>query len=175
LKFLFFIKDTVKKTAGVVLFVFGFLMLLISIFGFITDYSMNKPEGVATAVLFMGFALCLIIPGVALFRSGQRHTKYEERLKQLASLIKAYRRISIADISRNLGIGEMEARELVNTAISLDMIKGYMDRNTDEFFMEGVDSAVKALHSCPNCGARIEQVLHKGETGKCSACGSIFR
>lgn len=175
MKFLFFIKDTVKKTTGVILFTFGVLMLLISIFGFITDYSMNKSEGVAAAIMFMGFALCLIIPGVALFRSGQRHTMHEERLKQLASLIKAYRRISIADISRNLGIGEMDARELVNTAISLDMIRGYMDRNTDEFFMEGADSETKKLHVCPNCGARIEQLLHEGETGKCGACGSIFR
>ncbi|HOP28774.1 MAG TPA: PCI domain-containing protein [Spirochaetota bacterium] len=175
MKFLFFIKDTVKKTAGVILFVFGVLMLLISIFGFITDYSMNKPEGVATAVIFMGFSICLIIPAVALFRSGQKHTQREERLKQLVSLIKAYRRISIAEISRNLGIGEMDARELVNTAISLDMIKGYMDRNTDEFFIDGSESEVRTLHTCPNCGARVEQILHKGETGKCSACGSIFR
>lgn len=175
MKILFFIKDTVKKTTGVILFVFGILMLLIAIFGFITDYNMNKPEGVATAIIFMGFALCFIIPGAALFRSGQRHTQYEGRLKQLASLIRTYRRISIAEISRNLGISEMEARELVNTAISLEMINGYMDRNTDEFFTEGSVSKAKTLHVCPNCGAQIEQVLHEGETGKCGVCGSIFR
>jgi DNA-directed RNA polymerase subunit RPC12/RpoP len=175
LKFIFFIKDTVKKTAGIILFVSGVLLLLISIFGFITDYSMNKAEGVATAIIFMGLALCLIIPGAALFRSGQRHTQYEERLKQLTSLIKTYRRISVTEISRNLGIGEMDARELLNRAISLDMIKGYMDRNTDEFFIEGKSSKTKKIHTCPNCGAQIEQILHEGETGKCSACGSIFR
>lgn len=175
MKFLFFLKDTVKKTAGVLLFAFGMLTLLISIFGFITDYSMDKPEGVATAVIFMVFSICFIIPGVALFRSGQRHTQYEERLKQLISLIKAYRRISIAEISRNLSIGEMDARELLNRAISLAMIRGYMDRNTDEFFIEGATDETMKLHTCPNCGARIEQILHKGETGKCSACGSIFR
>lgn len=175
MKFLFFIKDTVKKTAGVILFVFGVLLLLIAIFGFITDYSMNKPEGVAAAIMFMGFSLCLLIPGVILFRSGQRHTQYEERLKQLTALIKTYRRISIADISRNLGIPEINARELVNTAVSLNMIKGFMDRNTDEFFTDSSSAESKKMHICPNCGAQIEQVLHEGETGKCSVCGSIFR
>lgn len=175
MKFLFFLKDTVKKTAGVILFVFGVLLLLVAIFGFITDYSMNKSEGVATAILFMGFSLCFIIPGIALFRSGQKHTQYEERLRQLASLIKAYRRISIADISRNLGISEMDARELVARGISLEMIKGYMDKNTDEFFTEESTADVRKIHNCPNCGAQIEQIIHSGETGKCSACGSVFR
>lgn len=175
MKFLFFLKDTVKKTAGVILFVFGVLLLLVAIFGFITDYNMNKSEGVATAILFMGFSLCFIIPGIVLFRSGQRHTRYEERLRQLASLIKAYRRISIADISRNLGISEMDARELVARGISLEMIKGYMDKNTDEFFTEDSTDDVRKIHNCPNCGAQIEQILHRGETGKCSACGSVFR
>lgn len=174
MKFLFFIKDTVKKTAGIILFAFGALLLLVSIFGFITDYDMKRSEGVATAIMFMGFSLCFIIPGILLFRSGRRHTQYEEKLKQLASLIKAYRRISIADISRNLGIGDLEARELVTTAVGLDMIKGHMDRNTDEFFTES-SAEVKTLHKCPNCGAQVEQILHEGETGKCGACGSIFR
>ncbi|HOP65171.1 MAG TPA: PCI domain-containing protein [Spirochaetota bacterium] len=175
MKFFFFLKDTVKKTAGVLLFLFGMLCLLIAIFGFITDYSMENSEGVATAIIFMVFSLCMIIPGIALFRSGQKQTMYENRLRQLASLIKAYRRISIAEISRTIGIDEMEARELVTTAIDLKMIRGFMDRNTDEFYTESSLEEGKVIHTCPNCGARIEQVLHEGETGKCSSCGSIFR
>ncbi len=175
MKILFFLKDTFKKTSGVVLIVLGILMLLVAVFGIFTYYDMPKSEAVAVIIIYLVLGAICVIPGIRLYRSGRKQSAYEKKLEQLASLVKAYRRIGISEISRNLGTSDTETRELVNTAISLDIIKGYMDRNTDEFFTEDSTAELKTVHICPNCGAKIEQILHEGETAKCSSCGSVFR
>lgn len=175
MKILFFLKDTFKKTSGVVLIVLGIIMLLVAVFGIFTYYDMPKSEAVAVIIIYLVLGAICVIPGIRLYRSGQKQSDFEKKLEQFASLMKEYRRMSIPDISRNLGISDMETREVINTAISLDMVRGHMDRNTDEFFTDDSISDVRKISACPNCGAKIEQILHEGETAKCGSCGSVFR
>ncbi|HPS86177.1 MAG TPA: PCI domain-containing protein [Spirochaetota bacterium] len=171
---LFFLKDTLKKTAGIVIISAGTLLLFIAVFGVVSGLDKGVREDINTGLIIGAFSLAIIIPGVRLYISGAKLSKLEENLKQLASLVKTYRRISISEIAKKLNVNEMEAEKLLNTAIDLDLISGNMDRTTGEFFISESLEEIKKISFCPNCGASLTQVIHKGETAKCYACGSMF-
>jgi hypothetical protein len=171
---LFFFKDTLKKTSGIIIITAGALLLFVAIFGVVSGFDKGVREDVNIGFIIGGFSLAIIIPGIKLYLSGVKLSKLEENLKQLAALVKTYRRISLTEIAKKFSINEMEAEKLLNTAIDLDLISGNMDRTTGEFFVAESLNEIKKISYCPNCGASLTQVIHKGETGKCSACGSLF-
>lgn len=171
---LFFLKDTLKKTSGIIVITTGALFLFVGIFAVVTGYQKGNKEDINVGIVMSIFTLAIIIPGIKLFQSGVKLSKLEENLTQLAALIKTYRRISLSEIAKKFSITELEAEKLLNQAIDLDMIKGNMDRNTGEFFVSESLNEIKKISFCPNCGASLSQVIHHGETAKCPACGSLF-
>lgn len=171
---LFFLKDTLKKTAGIITVSGGVLLLVIAAYGLVSGYDRGNKEDIHMGYIVGAFSLAIIIPGARLYWSGVKLSKLEEKLKQLAALIKTYRRISLTEIAKKIGITEMEAERLLNTVIDLNLISGNMDRTTGEFFISESLSEIKKISYCPNCGASLSQVIHNGETGKCPACGSLF-
>lgn len=172
---LFFFKDTLKKTAGIIVICAGSLLLFISVFGIVTGYDKNVSEDIKFGYVFGVFSLAIIFPGIKLYMSGVKLSKLEENLKQLAALIKTYRRISLSEIAAKSGITEADAEKLINTAIDLNLIKGNMDRTTGEFFIAESLDEIKKISFCPNCGSSLSQIIHTGETGKCPSCGSFFK
>jgi hypothetical protein len=171
---LFFFKDTLKKTSGIIIITVGALLLFVAIFGVVSGFDKGVREDVNIGFIIGGFSLAIIIPGIKLYMSGVKLSKLEENLKQLAALVKTYRRITLAEIAKKFSINEVDAEKLLNTAIDLNLISGNMDRTTGEFFVAESLNEIKKISYCPNCGASLTQVIHKGETGKCSACGSLF-
>jgi len=171
---LFFIQDTIKKTAGVIIITFGALFLFVGIFSIVGGFEKGKGSDINIGFIISGFSLAIIIPGIMLFISGVKLSRLEEKLKQLAALIKTYRRISLTEIAKKFRINEIEAEQLLNKAIELDLITGNMDRTTNEFFVSDSLDEIKKISFCPNCGAALSQIIHRGETGKCTACGSLF-
>lgn len=170
----FFFKDTLKKTTGIIITTIGALFLFVGIFAVASGFDKNVREDINIGFIMSLFSIAIIIPGVRLYISGVKLSKLEENLKQLAALIKTYRRISLTDIAKKFSIPDIEAEKLLNTAIDLKLISGNMDRNTGEFFLAESLSEIKKVSYCPNCGASLTQVIHQGETGKCQACGSLF-
>lgn len=171
---LFFFKDTLKKTAGIIVISAGSLLMFVAVFGVVTGYAKNNSEDVRIGYIIGGLSLAMIIPGARLYLSGVKLSRLEETLKQLAALIKTYRRISLSEIADKLGVKTAEAERLLNTAVDLNLIRGHMDRGTGEFFIQESLDEIKKLSFCPNCGSSLSQVIHKGETGKCPSCGSFF-
>lgn len=171
---LFFFKDTLKKTTGIIIIIAGALLLFVGIFGIVSGLQTGKKDDVNIGIIVTGFSIAIIIPGARVYLSGVKLSKLEETLKQLSVLIKTYRRISISEIAKKFNINEFEAEKLLNTAIELNLISGNMDRNTGEFFISESLNEIKKISFCPNCGTSISQVIHKGETGKCPSCGSMF-
>ncbi len=171
---LFFFKDTLKKTTGIIIAIAGALLLIIAIFGYVSGIQTGKKEDINMGIIVGVFSFAIIIPGIRLYMSGVKLTKLEETLKQLATLIRTYRRISIAEIAKKFSLNEIEAEKLLNTAIELHLVNGNMDRTTGEFFISESLNEIKKISFCPNCGASLSQVIYKGETGKCPACGSMF-
>jgi len=172
MKFLYFLQDTVKKTLGLAVMIPGIMLLIIALFGIIGG---DKPEDFSIGIGVSVFSLVLIIPGIILFRAGQRQSKEETLVRQLVSMLTSYRRMSLADMASKLGINEGEAQRLLNLAIDQQLVQGNMDRTTGEFFVSGSLQDIKKLTKCPYCGAPVEQIYHSGETAKCPSCGSLFR
>jgi hypothetical protein len=170
----FFFKDTLKKTAGIIVISAGSLLMFVAVFGVVTGYDKGVSEDVRIGYIIGGLSLAIIIPGAKLYLSGVKLSRLEEKLKQLASLIKTYRRISLTEIAGKLGIKSDEAERLLNTAVDLNLIKGHMDRTTGEFFISESLDEIKKISFCPNCGSSLSQVIHTGETAKCPSCGSFF-
>jgi uncharacterized membrane protein YciS (DUF1049 family) len=171
---LFFYKDTLKKFTGIIIAFSGLLLLVVALYGFVTGIEENSSEDIVIACIVGGFSAALIIPGSLLYRSGVKLSKLERKLKQLAALVETYRRISVSEIAKKMGVTESEAENLITTAVGLGLFKGNMDRATGEFFLAGSLDEIRQISFCPNCGASVSQVIHRGETGKCTACGSLF-
>ena len=171
---LFFYKDTLKKFFGIVIAFSGLLLLVIALYGFVTGLEENSREDVTIACIVGGFSAALIIPGYLLHRSGVKLSNLERKLRQLAALVETYRRIPVSEIAKKMGVNESEAENLITTAVGLDLFKWNMDRTTGEFFITGSLDEIRKISFCPNCGASVSRIIHKGETGKCTACGSFF-
>lgn len=171
---LFFFKDTLKKTSGIIVITIGALLLFVAIFSVVTGNEKGVRSDVSLGFIMGGFSLAVIIPGIRLYISGVRLSRLENNIKQLAALVKTYRRISLSEIAKKFGMNEIEAEKLLNSAIDLDLIRGNMDRTTGEFFISDSINEVKKISFCPNCGASVTKVLLNGETGKCPSCGSRF-
>lgn len=172
MKFLFFMQDTVKKTLGLVLIIPGMLLLIIAVFGIIGG---DKPEDFNIGIGVSIFSLCMIAPGILLYRKGQRLEQDEIKIKKLVSMLTTYRRMSLQEMAAKLGIPETEAQNLLTLAIAQNLISGHIDRTTNEFFVSGSVQDIKDLTKCPYCGAPVTQVFHKGETAKCQSCGQLFQ
>lgn len=171
---LFFFKDTLKKTTGIIIISIGAFLLFVSVYGFVSGIDKNNKEDIHMGLIIGGISLAIIIPGVRLYMSGAKLSRLEEDLKNITALIKTYRRISMTDIAKKMGTSEIEAEKLINAAITLKLLEGNMDRTTGEFFISESLSEIKNISFCPNCGASVSGVIHKGETAKCSSCGSLF-
>jgi hypothetical protein len=171
----FFFKDTFKKIAGILISIPGILLLVIAIYGLVTGLDTGDKEDINMGLIIGGLSVLIIIPGIRLYISGRKLTRLENKLNQLTAIIKSYRRISLSDIAKKFNTTETEAERLLTTAINHNMINGNMDRTTGEFYVADSVNEIKRISFCPNCGASINQVIYNGETGKCSACGSLFR
>ena len=171
---LFFFKDTLKKTAGIIVISAGSLLLFVAVFGVVTGYDKGVKEDVNIGYIIGGLSLAIIIPGIRLYMSGVKLSRLEDKLRQLAALIKTYRRITLTEISKKFSITEIEAEKLLNSAVDLNLVRGNMDRATGEFFLSESLDEIKKISFCPNCGSSLSQVIHTGETAKCPACGSLF-
>ena len=144
---------------------FGFFFLLI---GFIT---------IGTTGIGSMFFICSavgLIPGFLFIAQVFKLRKKDQELQELGNVLQAYRRITMAEIARKLGVNEFEAEKRVAKAIEKGYVKGYIDRNTHEFFT--VESMNQVVHyaSCPKCGAPRDKLYLVGEQVNCSACGSVL-
>ncbi len=143
---------------------FGFFFLLIGAL-------------VGTSTGFGGmFYVCGVIgliPGIILLAMVFKMKKKDEDLESLGEVLQAYRRIKMSEIARKLGVNELEAERQVAKAIDMGFVKGYIDRNTHEFFTHESMSQVIKLNSCPKCGAPREKLYLVGEEVRCGSCGSV--
>ncbi len=124
-----------------------------------------------------GFYLCAfvgLIPGTICIAMVFKIRKQEQELEQLGDVLQAYRRIPMHEVASKLGVNEFEAETRVAAAIDKGYVKGYIDRNTHEFFTMESMGQVMHLENCPNCGAPREKLHLTGEQVQCEACGTVL-
>ncbi|MEM2869127.1 MAG: PCI domain-containing protein [Thermoplasmata archaeon] len=123
---------------------------------------------------YEAFGVCLplaLILGILLLHIGLKAKREVSDFKKFAAYFKAYRRIKIPALASKMKLSEYETERRIIRCVRLRLLTGYIDRASDEFFNPpGMDGRV--LISCPRCGGPVEQMLMKGETGKCPYCGS---
>ena len=114
-----------------------------------------------------------LIPGIIFIAMLFKMKKKDEDLESLGEILQAYRRIKMSEVARKLNVNEFEAERQVAKAIDMGFVKGYIDRNTHEFFtIESMNQVIK-INSCPKCGAPREKLYLAGEEVRCGSCGSV--
>lgn len=167
-----FFKDEFYKISGIAVAAAGTLLLVLGLFGFFTGVDSGQNEDLYLGIIISATASGLIAAGVNLFRSGKKLSLFEDQIKQTEALVKTYRRITVKDIAEKMGVTEAEALKLLNTAVSMGMIQGNMDRGTGEFFVSDALKDMKKISFCPYCGSSLGEYVYTGETLKCPNCNS---
>ena len=98
----------------------------------------------------------------------------EDRIYDMASYLKMYRRIHLDKVAQRMGISLREAEELLPECISQELVKGYLDRFTGEFIWEGGVNQMRSGGKCQNCGGTLDKVVLEGEVMKCPYCHAII-
>ncbi len=123
--------------------------------------------------LFLAMAALALVPGIILMTIGMRKRKAGRDLEKLAELLRAYRRIKISKVAQKLGVNEFDAEMRIAQCLELGLVKGNIDRATEEFFTLESIGQVMPLGGCPNCGAPPDRIFLVGEEAKCGSCGAV--
>ncbi|UCE73256.1 MAG: hypothetical protein JSV56_09500 [Methanomassiliicoccales archaeon] len=156
----------------------GVILIILGLFSVILNTIMLFTGGITDIYLWLGIGFCTafgLIPGIILFIWGWKLAKEKSELTKLAAYLRSYRRIKVSDVARAMEKNEYETEQLILQCVEKNLINGYFDRNTREFFTrESQLGEVKTPDSCPNCGAFFESKVLSGETAICKFCGSKF-
>lgn len=115
-----------------------------------------------------------LVPGLVLIVLGRRAALKEKELIEFTAWVKTYRRISLADLARKLGKPQMEAEQLLVTVVDRGLLKGFIDRSTDEFVLQDAVGQEAFLDTCPRCGANLQKRYFLGETVTCPYCQTVI-
>jgi len=107
-----------------------------------------------------------------------RRTNWLERLKDVADILIAYRRVDIKVVAGKIGQDIQTTERLILECIEEGMVKGYLSSKQHVFYtqeyLEQLDDA-RVGWTCDKCGAHHDEVLLPGDYGKCEYCGSISK
>jgi len=125
-------------------------------------------------LFLLALAPIALLPGIILMALGLRKRKQAKDLENLANLLKTYRRIKVRKIAEKMGVTEFEAEKRIAMCTEKGLVKGYIDRSTEEFFTEESLGQIIPQAGCPKCGAPPERIILVGETAKCGNCGAAI-
>lgn len=111
-----------------------------------------------------------IVPGAIAVGLGLIEYRREKRLEEFATFLEAYRRISMADLAKKLGMDRLEAERVLAKAIELHYVDGVVDRSTDEFVLKGAEAQQVFIGKCPQCGGEVSKWAFPEERVFCPYC-----
>ncbi|MGA1872248.1 MAG: PCI domain-containing protein [Thermoplasmatota archaeon] len=107
-----------------------------------------------------------------------RRTDWIERLKDVADVLIAYRRVQIKVVSEKIGQDMATTEKLILECLEEGLVKGYLSTKQHVFYtqeyLEQLDDA-RVGWTCDKCGAQHDEVLLPGDYGRCTYCGSISK
>lgn len=115
-----------------------------------------------------------IVPGVLFIVLGMKARRMEKELVEFSAWVKTYRRITLADLARKLGKPQLEAEKILVQVVDLGLVKGFIDRQTDEFILQEALGQEQFIDRCPRCNANLQRRFFKGETVRCPYCQSVI-
>jgi hypothetical protein len=106
----------------------------------------------------------------------QKRTNWVERLKDIAEILNAYRRVGIGMVADKIGEDVPTTERLILECLEEDMVKGFLSTKQHVFYtqdyLDQIDD-VRIGWSCEQCGASHDEVLLPGDYGTCNYCGSL--
>ena len=78
-------------------------------------------------------------------------------LTEFATWMKTYRRISLDDLAKKLGTTPMQTERTLAQAIERGLLKGVVDRATDEFVVQDTEAQQIFIRTCPHCGGDVDE------------------
>jgi len=133
----------------------------------------DGPDSHAASTLFMCSVVNVIIM-ILLIALWIAKKKKEDRMDEMSSYLRMYRRTPMANIASRMSIDLKTAEALLSQCISKGQIDGYLDRTTDEFILKESIAEMKAGRKCPNCGGYSTDVSFPGEVVKCKFCDAVM-
>ena len=154
------------------------LFLITGILGILIGvaYALGWPSYDPSALPVFG-TLCSIVgiaPGILFLFLGLKAHTLEAELIEFSAWIKTYRRISLADLSRKLGKPAFESEKLLVQVVDRGLVKGFIDRQSDEFILQEAVAQEQFIDRCPRCNANLQQRFLLGETVRCPYCHSVI-
>jgi len=114
-----------------------------------------------------------VIPGVIAIAVGVRQWRRVRTVVEFAHWAKSQRRIKMDLMAQRLGKTRFETEKLLGKALNEGLVKGAIDRTTDEFVSQ---DAVKQQHfvgACPNCGGNVDTWYFPEERVVCPYCERV--
>jgi len=114
-----------------------------------------------------------VIPGVVAIAVGVRQWRRVRTVVEFAHWAKSQRRIRMDLMAQRLGKTRFETEKLLGKALNEGLVKGAIDRTTDEFVSQ---DAVKQQHfvgACPNCGGNVDTWYFPEERVVCPYCERV--
>jgi len=165
------VKGSVYTTIGalfLILFAFGIVVGVSYYFGYPYYQPGNLP-------LFV--SLCTptaLLPGIVLLLLGRKANLREKELVEFSAWVRTYRRIGLGELARKLGKREYEAEKILVECVDRGLVKGFIDRSTNEFVLQEAMGQEFFLETCPRCGANLRQRFLQGETVRCPYCQAVI-
>ncbi len=163
-------KRKIIFTLGILISFFGLFLFFLGI-GMVFDVNAKAAEaGLPIAVFSFSF---ITIGGLMLYWA-QNESKKDVQIQLVVSTVKTYRRISMEKLSGLTSLAPVQLRKIIGRAINRQLLAGYFDRGSDEFYT-GESEKQKSPHKfCAVCGAPLGRVYYEGETIRCEHCGAVM-
>src|SRR2546428_11269468 len=106
-----------------------------------------------------------VIPGVIAIAVGVRQRRRERAVVEFANWLKSQRRIPMDIMAQRLGKTRVETEKLLGKALSEGLVKGAIDRATDEVVSQDAVKQEHIVGTCPNCGRKDDTWDFPEESG----------
>lgn len=91
-----------------------------------------------------------------------------------AAWVQTYRRISMKDLANKLGKPPQETERIMLECVEKGLVRGFIDRSTDEFVLQEAAGVEHYVANCPGCGNSLQRRYLDGETVQCPYCGTVI-
>lgn len=115
-----------------------------------------------------------IAPGILFLFLAVKARQVEKDLVEFSAWVKTYRRIGLGDLARKLGKPTYDAEKILIQVVDRGLVKGFIDRQTDEFVLQEAVGQELFIERCPRCAASLQRRYFAGETVLCPYCRSVI-
>lgn len=113
-----------------------------------------------------------VAPSSLVVLYGVYRWRAERQLRALGAMAQTYRRLRLDEFARRAGRTRLETERQLAEAVERGYVKGFVDRTSDEFVVQGAVAQQVYVATCPTCGARVDRWAFPEERFPCPYCSA---